>query len=263
MKSTPHINNLIVFFTFLLSILAIPFPALSDSNNGLIARVTRLENQMAQLQYHIVPVGSILPFAGPIDELKDIKPPEGWLLCDGRELDGNTDEYQSLFLVIGTCWGAGNGTPQNFNLPDLRGQFLRGVDHGAKVDPKTTDKDRMALHQGGNTGDQVGSYQKDASTKHRHQIGDVVGKRDIFTGRLRFYDSGGIPHDVLVPAIQKQIHGGGGAHDDFKELKSDTRLFSAYANATGEDETRPKNVYVNWIIKYKSTSDLFSFYKYQ
>lgn len=57
-------------------------------------------------------------------------PPDGYLECDGSVLNKNT--YTDLFDVIGYTWG---GAGNNFNLPDLRGEFLRGWDHGRGVDP--------------------------------------------------------------------------------------------------------------------------------
>lgn len=50
--------------------------------------------------------------------------PEGYLLCDGSEL--NRAVYSELFSVIGTTWGAGNGET-TFNLPDFSGKFIRGT----------------------------------------------------------------------------------------------------------------------------------------
>ncbi len=44
--------------------------------------------------------------------------PEGWLLCQGQQL--NTSQYQALFALIGNAYG-GNGDT-TFNLPDLRGR---------------------------------------------------------------------------------------------------------------------------------------------
>src|ERR1019366_292364 len=42
--------------------------------------------------------------------------------------------YPALFAAIGTTYGAGDGST-TFGLPDLRGEFLRGVDDGRGVDP--------------------------------------------------------------------------------------------------------------------------------
>ena len=49
--------------------------------------------------------------------------PTGWLSCDGSAISRTT--YATLFAAIGTLYGTGNGTT-TFNLPDLRGQFIRG-----------------------------------------------------------------------------------------------------------------------------------------
>ena len=41
--------------------------------------------------------------------------------------------YANLFNVIGTSFGAGNGST-TFNVPDLRGYFIRGWDNGKGTD---------------------------------------------------------------------------------------------------------------------------------
>lgn len=58
--------------------------------------------------------------------------PTGYLECNGAAVSRTT--YSSLFGVIGTTWGVGDGST-TFNLPDFRGYFARGWDHGAGVDP--------------------------------------------------------------------------------------------------------------------------------
>ena len=63
------------------------------------------------------PIGTILAFGG-----SDI--PTGWHLCDGTAVSRTT--YAELFSVIGTSFGTGDGST-TFNLPDLRGEFLRGA----------------------------------------------------------------------------------------------------------------------------------------
>lgn len=57
--------------------------------------------------------------------------PTGYLECDGTAISRTT--YADLFAVIGTRFGGGNGTT-TFNKPDLRGEFIRGWDHGRGVD---------------------------------------------------------------------------------------------------------------------------------
>ena len=54
--------------------------------------------------------------------------PAGWLTCDGAAVSRTT--YAALFAVLGTIWGAGNGST-TFNLPDMRGRVPVGVGTGA------------------------------------------------------------------------------------------------------------------------------------
>ena len=74
--------------------------------------------------YQPVPPGAIMPFAGAAQ-------PDGWLICDGGQVSRET--RAALFAAIGTRYGTGNGTT-TFNIPDLRGEFVRGWDQGRGVD---------------------------------------------------------------------------------------------------------------------------------
>lgn len=105
--------------------------------------------------FNILPPGIIIPYAG-------VSVPPGWLLCDGSAISRTA--YGGLFSFIGSNWGNGDGST-TFNLPDLRGRFLRGVDGSANRDPdKTT---RTAANPGGNTGNNVGSVETD-DAGHNH-----------------------------------------------------------------------------------------------
>ena len=75
-----------------------------------------------------VPPGIINQFAGGVA-------PAGYLLCDGSAVDRTT--YADLFAVISTTYGSGDGTT-TFNLPDLRGEFVRGLDNSRGVDSGRT-----------------------------------------------------------------------------------------------------------------------------
>lgn len=57
--------------------------------------------------------------------------PDGFLLCNGLAVSRTT--YANLFAKIGTTYGAGNGST-TFNVPELRGEFIRGFDLGRGVD---------------------------------------------------------------------------------------------------------------------------------
>ena len=57
--------------------------------------------------------------------------PSGYLECNGAAVSRTT--YAALFAIIGTNYGTGNGS-STFNLPDLRGEFIRGFDNGRGAD---------------------------------------------------------------------------------------------------------------------------------
>ena len=77
-----------------------------DSVNGMTGAVT----------INGVPVGTVLPFAGS-------STPSGYVLCNGAAVSRTT--YAALFAVIGTMYGAGNGST-TFNLPNYTDKFLQG-----------------------------------------------------------------------------------------------------------------------------------------
>ena len=156
----------------------------------------------------VVPVGTILAFAG-------VNIPSGYLICDGSAISRTT--YSNLYNVIGNSWGAGNNST-TFNLPDLRGQFMRGVTGASTTDPDATG--RTAKYSGGNIGNNVGSYQVDEIKSHNHNI----------TGNI---NSGGGPPNQYVAKGQY-----------------DANTFGLNTSNTGGSETRPKNVYVYYIIKF-------------
>lgn len=58
--------------------------------------------------------------------------PEGWIAATGQAVSRTS--YARLFSRIGTLYGAGDGS-STFNLPDLRGEFIRGFDAGRGADP--------------------------------------------------------------------------------------------------------------------------------
>lgn len=69
--------------------------------------------------------------AGMISFFANSSPPSGWLRCDGSAVSRTT--YSDLFAAIGTLYGAGDGST-TFNIPDLRGEFIRVFDAGRGVD---------------------------------------------------------------------------------------------------------------------------------
>ncbi|WP_323789242.1 phage tail protein [Psychroserpens sp.] len=104
-----------------------------------------------------IPIGSIFTF--PMATI-----PTGYLVCDGSAV--SRSNYADLFAILGTTYGAGDGST-TFNLPDYRGQFLRGNDNGSGNDPDAGAR----LDRGdGTTGDAVGTNQNTAMFSHLHEI---------------------------------------------------------------------------------------------
>ena len=65
----------------------------------------------------LIPAGAIMPFA-----MNSV--PTGWLAADGTAVSRST--YATLFAAIATTYGVGDGST-TFNVPDLRGYFVRGT----------------------------------------------------------------------------------------------------------------------------------------
>lgn len=95
-------------------------------------------------------VGTASP-AGMVSFFAMSTAPTGWLVCNGQAVSRTT--YSNLFAAIGTTFGAGDGV-NTFNLPDLRGEFIRGWDDARGIDAGRT----------------FGSYQADELKSHSHTI---------------------------------------------------------------------------------------------
>ncbi|MBX2989398.1 MAG: tail fiber protein [Bdellovibrionaceae bacterium] len=164
----------------------------------------KITNDNAQL----VPAGGIIPFGGTVA-------PAGYLLCDGSAVSRTI--YAELFSVIGTNFGSGDGST-TFNLPDLRGRFLRGVDGLAGRDSDAGTRTEMNV--GGNTGNQVGSVQLDAFKDHTHNV-----------------------------SINNANGSGPAKYSAPWEPSSSYSTYTTTGASGGGTETRPKNAYVNYLIK--------------
>ncbi|MBI9081498.1 MAG: tail fiber protein [Pseudodesulfovibrio sp.] len=150
------------------------------------------------------PVGSVTAF------LADT-PPTGWLECNGAAVSRTT--YSDLLAVISDDFGVGNGST-TFNLPDFRGYFLRGWDHGAGNDPDAASRTNRG---DGTTGDYIGTKQADEFESHDHFDAPSL---------VTFDGSGGIGHNAA----------------SMSSVTAETDV--------GGNETRPKNINVMYIIKY-------------
>jgi len=155
-----------------------------------------------------VPANSVL--TGSITAWPVPAIPSDYLECDGAEISRTT--FSDLFAVIGTNYGVGDGST-TFDIPDLRGEFIRGFDNTAGNDP---DAGSRTDRGDGTTGDAVGTKQAEDFLEHIHEI------------KVNDVDVGGTAH------AQGEQSGPSGLFD---------------SNAAGGNETRPRNVYMMYIIK--------------
>lgn len=158
----------------------------------------------------LVPTGAVQYFA--MDA-----PPTGWLRADGALLDRTT--YAALFNAIGTTYGTTDAS--NFQLPDLRGEFVRGHDAGAGRDP----------------GRAFGSKQGDMISQHRHAFAHI--KNVSPNGSTSEYDSA----DTALDAF-----GSTGVNPD--KTSDVLNLSDNDAIDKAGHENRPRNIALLPCIKY-------------
>lgn len=201
----------------------------------------RIEDQTG----FVMPVGSIMAWAGS----STAPTPKGWLRCDGSSV--SRIEYADLYSVIETSWGNGDNS-QEFRLPDLRGLFLRGAALGANVDPSVAT--RVAQYTGGAAGDNVGSYQLDAVADHRHWVARATNAGSApLEGRVLAGEAESIATNISNGNPGVQPHAGDAWVYDLKGYNGDANAGASSGviplDVNGP-ETRPRNVYVLYIIKY-------------
>ncbi len=179
--------------------------------------------------------------------------PNGYLVCDGRALNSSSNpEYAALYAAIQNAWGGNNNS--DFRIPDLRGRFIRGRADGQN-DPDRGD--RTALHTGGNTGDNVGSYQGDTFRQHNHS-GNTSTE-----GQHNHINEGQLPANATEYGYvffngQGTATGADNVNSvGFKEMnlttfanQEDAGSHSHTIPNDGGSETRPTNAYVVFLIKY-------------
>lgn len=160
---------------------------------------------------------SVPNFVGMICAFAMGSAPNGWLACDGSAISRTT--YANLFTAIGTTWGVGDGST-TFNLPDLRGAFLRGSgSHGTET---MADTNAFA-------GPSVGSFENDQIQKFKSQL--RFGSQSVTAGGT----AGSLGYDN--PTLGTAITVG-------------TLLADGYGTLRSGDETRPFNAGVRYCIKF-------------
>ena len=140
-------------------------------------------------------------------------PPTGWLKANGSAVSRTA--YAALFAVIGTYYGVGDGST-TFNLPELRGEFIRGWDDGRGIDSGRT----------------LGIVQGHALQEHNHFLPTTVG-----TGDSRW----GIPDSTWIASDGNEYPVSG---------TSPAMTFPGHNIGNFASETRPRNQALLACIKY-------------
>lgn len=187
---------------------------LAQSTVALTAGTVTVADLATATVERLLPAGAIMAFAHG-------SPAPGWLIADGSAVSRST--YSALFAAISTLHGSGDGST-TFNLPDLRGIFVRGS--GSQVIAGFTYTGAF----GGKQGDSFRSHTHAVTDPtHRHSYTDQISNANGV-----FSVAGGTGQD--------------GA-SDFGRLTG----FSATGisiQATGGTETSPANITLLYCIKF-------------
>ena len=172
-----------------------------------------------------IPTGTILTFGAT-------NPPSGFLECNGSAISRST--YASLFSILSTTHGAGDGS-STFNIPDLRGQFVRGWDNSAGVDASRA----------------FGSSQTDQNKNHTHTTDSqsLTGSVSHLSGSLANNPgsaSGIITKLSPTSAVGARSSGSANASG----ISIDATHSHTISSSGGGTEARPKNIALMYIIKF-------------
>lgn len=169
---------------------------LNQSIQSALSTITTLVNSTRP-----VPAGSVFYIASSIV-------PNGYLEAAGQAVSKLT--YPTLWAALGSPNPASGDAANTFRLPDLRGEFIRGWDHGRGVD----------------SGRNLGTPQIDQIGAHSHDYVDTYYSEAWGNGQ------------------GPQVGSGRTDYDNYDYNKSRTTA------STGGNETRPRNVALMAIIKY-------------
>ena len=164
-------------------------------------------------------------FVGMVAHFARSTAPTGWLKCNGAAISRTA--YSSLFNAISTTFGTGDGST-TFNVPDLRGEFLRGWDDGRGIDSGRT----------------FGGFQNHEFYSHAHNVSDPNHTHGGQFGSMVQNNAGG--------ANVSQGGGSYGYGNTGGAIRSDNSQGGTgiSINANGGTETRPRNIAVLACIKY-------------
>lgn len=205
--------------------------------------------QMLEALRALAPAGQVAHFART-------SPPAGWLKCNGAAVSRTT--YARLFAAIGTTFGAGDGST-TFNLPDARGEFLRGLDDGRGVDAgralgSAQAGDNAAHTHAGSSGS-AGGHGHTGSTdwtgSHNHANGAYTHLlRAPYAGSLTGNDTSGSGSEQAVGAGDGAAMADAGSHSHSVTVGSAGDHSHAVTINSSGSEARPRNLALLVCIKH-------------
>lgn len=203
---------------------------------------------MGALAYELVHEGNSHLFngaPGQVAAFAGAQPPAGWLKANGAAVSRAT--YARLFAAIGTRYGAGDGKT-TFNLPDLRGEFIRGWDDARGLDASrglgSVQSAMLGSHGHTATAASAGAHTHAASC-------DIAGEHSHTLGRASnagTFTNTPFPGHSQSGAYSTSV---AGAHaHTISVLANGAHTHAVTVGATGGHETRPRNIALLYCIKY-------------
>lgn len=179
-----------------------------------------------------LPIGSMIPF-GSQENI-----PSNWKICDGSEVSRTT--YADLFTVIGTSYGAGDGST-TFNLPNKRGRVSVGLDSSQTEFSTIGKKGGEKTHQ----------LKVEELPSHAHTVKGTVGSGGYAEG-VSFGNSAnpGYTSWVGMSAV-----GGNQPHNNLQPYEIDVWIIKV-SNLVSSLENKNANVIDN--LTSTSTTDALS-----
>ena len=152
--------------------------------------------------------------------------PSGYLKCNGAAVSRTT--FADLFAIVGTAHGAGDGS-STFELPDLRGEFVRGWDDSRGVD----------------SGRNFGSAQSDQNKQHNHSASATSSVSDPG----HFHNVPYSNSDSGDGVIEESGTGFSGVEPTNSATTGISVSTSVSIGNSGGNEARPRNIAMMYVIK--------------
>jgi microcystin-dependent protein len=211
----------------------------SDGNSGDMLQ-TNGSGVLSWQAVQGVPSGSVFTHASTTL-------PSGYLECNGAAVSRST--YAALFSAISTTWGSGDGS-STFNVPDLRGEFVRGFDNSRGVDSgRSFASSQGSQYQQHNHSASATSSVSDPGHRHKGQSQTASGS--VADGLSVWVN------DRAIGNYGSGSGSGGGPLGTRDFLTSETTGVSVSTSVTvnnaggtgNSSETRPRNISMIYIIK--------------